>query len=163
MTYEQWAADVPECIRKDILWKMEAYRLALFAYDLIYEDCAALRKDDRTRALISQVVRAAGSISANVEEGYSRNTGRERGRFYEFAEGSAREVRGWYYKCRKQFSDKAVEHRLELATSLIRLLTRMTSNERKTPDLQCIARSSSGTKNQEPSTITEINHVQNEH
>lgn len=161
MTYEEWEADVPECIRKDVLWKMEAYRLALFAYDLVYEDCAGLRRDERTRALISQVVRAAGSISANVEEGYSRNTGRERGRFYEFAEGSAREVRGWYYKCRKQLAPKVTEHRLELATSLVRLLTRMTSNERKRPDLEPIARSSSSTKNQAPSTRNKANYDQN--
>jgi hypothetical protein len=34
MNYEEWLSGVPEEIRADSLWKVEAYRLALFAADL---------------------------------------------------------------------------------------------------------------------------------
>ena len=34
MTYEEWATGVSEEIRGDSLWKVEAYRLALFVADL---------------------------------------------------------------------------------------------------------------------------------
>jgi hypothetical protein len=38
MTYEEWAEQVPGEIQSDPLWKMEAYRLALFLHDLAWED-----------------------------------------------------------------------------------------------------------------------------
>jgi hypothetical protein len=34
MRYEDWEKEAPQEIRADSLWKMEAYRLALFAADL---------------------------------------------------------------------------------------------------------------------------------
>ena len=34
MNYEEWAKTVPEEITGDSLWKMEAYRLGLFAADM---------------------------------------------------------------------------------------------------------------------------------
>jgi len=38
MQYEEWERLVPETIRSDTLWKVEAYRLALFAADLGWYD-----------------------------------------------------------------------------------------------------------------------------
>jgi hypothetical protein len=34
MNYEEWEAAVPETITADSLWKMQAYRLALFLADI---------------------------------------------------------------------------------------------------------------------------------
>ncbi|OIO88203.1 MAG: hypothetical protein AUK03_16630 [Anaerolineae bacterium CG2_30_64_16] len=34
MTYEEWEEAVPEAIKADSLWRMKAYRLALFLADL---------------------------------------------------------------------------------------------------------------------------------
>ena len=96
MKYEEWEEAVPEEIKADSLWKMAAYRMALFAADLGWSDAGRLLKDRRTLGVSDQLYRALGSISANLAEGYSRGTGKDRARFYEYALGSARESRDWY-------------------------------------------------------------------
>ena len=82
--------------------------------------------------LPDQVVRAAGSISANIAEGWSRGTAKDRARFYEYALGSSRETRDWYYKGRRVLNKEVVNHRIELSTRLVRLTTTMTANEHRT-------------------------------
>jgi len=42
-------------------------------------------KDRRTLGLSDQLYRSLGSISANLAEGYSRGTGKDRAHFYEYA------------------------------------------------------------------------------
>jgi four helix bundle protein len=117
MTYEEWGKTVPEAIREDSLWKMAAYRLALFLADLGWHDVTKLVKDRRTLGLSSQLYEALCSISANIAEGYSRGTSRDRARFYEYALGSARESRDWYFKSRRILGEKVVYHRLQLLTA----------------------------------------------
>jgi hypothetical protein len=80
--YEEWEAQVPEEIRQDPLWQMEAYRLALYLYDLAWEDCQQLMRDPRGRAIAEQLIRSAGSICANIEEGYGRGMGRQYAQFW---------------------------------------------------------------------------------
>ena len=77
-----------------------------------------------------QLYRAVGSICANIQEGYSRGTGKDRARFYEYALGSARESRGWYYRGRKILADIVVQHRLNLLNQIIRLLLTMIPQQR---------------------------------
>lgn len=72
-----------------------------------------------------------GSISANLAEGYSRGTGRDRARFYEYALGSARESRDWYYKGRHILGPAVTTHRLNLLTQIIRLLLTMVPQQRQ--------------------------------
>jgi len=122
VTYEEWEAGVPEAIKGDSLWKMTAYRLALFASEIGWHDVTRLMKDRRTLGLADQLYRALGSIGANLAEGYSRGTGKDRARFYEYALGSARESRDWYYKGRHILTEAIVGHRLELLTRVIQLL-----------------------------------------
>ena len=130
MNYEEWENTVPQAIKGDSVWKVTAYRLALFLADLGWHDVTALMKDRRTIGLSDQLYRALGSISANIEEGYSRGTGKDRARFYEYALGSARESRGWYYKGRHILSEAIVQHRLQLLTEIIRLLLTMVPDQR---------------------------------
>jgi four helix bundle protein len=130
MNYETWARTVPAEITDDSLWKMEAYRLALFAADLGWHDVTKLAGDRRTLDLASQLYRAVGSIEANISEGYSRGSGRDRARFYEYALGSARESRGWYYKGRHVLTDPVTEHRLRLVTQIVCLLLAMVPDQR---------------------------------
>src|SRR6478609_9960056 len=98
MTYEEWEGSVPSEIRNDTLWKVEAYRRALFACEIGWTDVTKLIQDGRTKSLADQLYRSLGSIGANIAEGYSRGTSKERAHFYEYALGSAREARDWYYK-----------------------------------------------------------------
>jgi four helix bundle protein len=122
MNYQDWEQSVPQEIAGDRLWKMEVYRLALFAADLSWSDVSKLVKDRRTVRLSDQLFRAVGSIGANIAEGYSRGTGRDRARFYEYALGSAREARHWYHEGRHILGETVTSHRLKLITSIIRLL-----------------------------------------
>ena len=132
MNYQEWERNVPAEITGDALWRMEVYRLALFAADLAWNDVTKLAQDRRTRELSDQLYRAIGSVSANVAEGYSRGTGKDRARFYEYALGSARESRDWYYKGRHVLEEAITSHRLSLLTSVIRLLLTIVPAERKT-------------------------------
>jgi four helix bundle protein len=130
MNYDEWLKSVPVEITGDTLWKVEAYRLALFAADLGWHDVSKLMKDKRTLGLSDQLYRAIGSIGANVAEGYSRGTGKDRARFYEYGLGSARESRGWYYDGRHVLGEKVAEHRIRLSTQIIRLLLTMVPDQR---------------------------------
>lgn len=132
MTYDDWESEVPECIKRDTVWKLRVYRLGLFLCDLCWADTEKLYRRPRLKSSSDQLYRASSNISSNVCEGYSRGTGKDRARFYEYSLGSAREVRDWYYKCRRAVSPVVVEHRMELATEIIRLTLTMISNERRT-------------------------------
>jgi len=129
VTYREWEAAVPPSITEDALWTVEAYRLALFASDLCWQDVRKL-KAEKLYSLFDQLSRAVGGISAQIAEGYSRKTGRDRAHFYEYALGSARESRDWYYKSRHILGSAVVEHRLELHTRIIRLLMTMVPQQR---------------------------------
>lgn len=131
MTYADWEKEVPELIRSDPAWKMEAYRIALFVSDLSWPDSTKLLKDGRTRSIADQLFRASSRISACITEGYARGSGRDRARFYEYALGSARETRDWYYKARAVLTESVSMHRIDICTQLTKLLTRMVVNERK--------------------------------
>ena len=130
MTFEEWLRSVPSNLTCDPLWKMKVYQLALFAGDLGWSDVSRLMKDERTRSLANQLYRAIGSISTNIAEGYSRRSRKDRARFYEYALGSAREARTWYYQGRNILSAKVVSHRLQLLTNIIRLLLTIIPSER---------------------------------
>ena len=122
MDYTAWEKSVPDSITTDPLWRVEAYRLALFSADLGWHDVTKLMSDRRTRGLADQLYRALGGIGSQIGEGYSRGTGRDRARFYEYALGSARESRDWYYKARHVLGESVVAHRLNLLTQIARLL-----------------------------------------
>lgn len=101
---------------------MEVYRLSLFSIDLAWHDVSKLIRDKRTISLADQLNRAVGSISANIAEGYSRQSGRDQARFYEYALGSARETRNWYYQGRHILTEVVASHRMGLMTQIIRQL-----------------------------------------
>jgi four helix bundle protein len=125
MKYQEWLAQVPAEIRDDPLWKSEVYRLALFLGDLAWHDASKLTEKPFARSIADQLLRAAGSISANVCEGYSRASGKDQARFYEYALGSAREARDWYFKARHILGEEATQHRLTLLSQIIRQLLKM--------------------------------------
>lgn len=130
MNLKEWLAAAPKEIVNDALWHMEVYRLALFACDLAWQDVDRLVQDKRTISLADQLYRAIGSIGANVAEGYSRRSGRDQARFYEYALGSAREARGWYYQSRHVLGEDTAQNRIDLLTQIIRLLLTIIPSER---------------------------------
>ncbi len=131
MTFDEWAESVPDAIRTDVLWKVEAYRLALFLADLAWADTSKLAKDRRTIGIADQLFRATGKISSNIGEGYSRGTGKDRSRFYDYAIGSTRESRDWYFNARHLLGEKVSSHRTDLCMQILKLTMTMAKNERR--------------------------------
>jgi four helix bundle protein len=120
--YEDWVAELPDLVKSDPLWELMTYRKALFLADLAWFDCEKLLADPRGRGMAWQLVDSAGSVSANIEEGYGRGFGRDYGRFLRIALGSAREAKGWYIRGRHALAMAVVEHRVALIDELIKNL-----------------------------------------
>jgi four helix bundle protein len=131
MNYAEWLGTVPSEITNDPIWKLEVYRLALFAGDIGWNDVLALSKNNLMWSVADQLHRSLGSISANLTEGYSRSKGLDRARFFEISLGSARESRDWYYKSRHALLSEVVKHRMGLTTKIISMLTPMIYHQRK--------------------------------
>ena len=128
--FEAWMRGVPPDITTDTIWRMSAYRLALFLAFCSQKDLRWILNHRESRAYADQLLRAVGSISANIDEGYSRSSGRERAHFYEYALGSAREARGWYYKCSAALPEDVLLARLAQLSRIIRILTAIVPRER---------------------------------
>jgi len=130
MTFDDWVASVPVEIKEDPLWRMQVYRLSLFAADLAWPDVTKLIQDKRTIGLADQLYRSAGAVSSDIAEGYSRRSGKDQARYYEYALGSAREGRNWHYEGRHVLGEKVTSHRIRLWTEIIRLLLTIIPSER---------------------------------
>jgi len=128
--YNDWIKSVPKAITDDTLWKMKVYRLSLFLGDIGRNDISVLYKDGQTKSLSNQLYRALGSISSNIAEGYSMGTGKNRARYYEYALGSTRETRDWYYKGCHILGNEIIEHRFLILTEIIKLLLTMVPDQR---------------------------------
>ena len=130
VNFQEWIETVSADFKDDVLWKMTVFRIAMFLGDLSWFDVTKLVADRRTINLSDQLYEAVGSVDANIAEGYSRSSGKDRARFMEYSLGSARESRQWYYKGRHVLSEKVAYHRIQLLTQIIRLLLTMTPKER---------------------------------
>ena len=133
MTYDEWLKEVPENIKHDALWRFETYRKALFLADLTWADSDKLLADLRGRGIAWQLIESAGSISANIEEGYGRGFGKDYARFLRIALGSARETRGWYWRGRRVFASKVVSYRMALIDEIIAGLVTASEQQRRLP------------------------------
>ncbi len=99
MKYQKWIAEIPEEFTEDSVWNLKVYRAALYLSDLCWKDVNKII-DKKFYSPADQLFRSTGSISANITEGYSRSSFKEKARFYEIALGSARESKDWYFKSR---------------------------------------------------------------
>jgi len=130
--YDAWMAQVPGAITSERAWKFYAYRKALYLYDLCWDDCTELTRHPLGRPVANQLIRSAGSISANIEEGYGRGWGKDRLYFLRVALGSARESKGWYWKSHHLLPRAVLDHRLALLDEVIALLvTEITRQKRR--------------------------------
>lgn len=130
MGYKEWEKTVPESMKIDSVWKVSAYRYALYLSDLCWEDISILLKDKRTISLADQLYRAVSSVGANIAEGYSRSTGKDRALFYQYSLGSVREARDWYYKSRFVLGEQTFEQRAQIISEIVRLLVTMIPQQR---------------------------------
>jgi len=116
MRFEEWVGKVPEAFKNDPLWSVSVYRFAMYLPYVAGRDVGKLAQDARTQKIASQLYRAVESVGANIAEGYSRQSLRDRARFYEYALGSARESRHWYYQARLVPGEDVLAHRFCLLT-----------------------------------------------
>jgi len=131
--FEEWEKTVPPMIKNGPVWESWAYPKALYLYDLVWEDCQSLWKAPSGHSLADQLLRSAGSISANLEEGFGRGIQyKEYDQFLRYSLGSAREAQGWYYRCHHIFSAELVEQRSTLLEEIISLLVSTINRRRST-------------------------------
>ncbi len=117
-----WEKTCPRAITSDVIWKLDAYRAALFFTHVSRGDCRAIHAARPDDVSAQQLAKAAGSVSANLGEGYSRSTRADRIRFLDYALGSTRESVTWYEAARDVLPDDLVDQRLLLLTRVRSLL-----------------------------------------
>ncbi|MFI5310070.1 MAG: four helix bundle protein [Gemmatimonadales bacterium] len=122
-------------VTSDPLWNLEAYRSALFLTSVARDDAQLVPPGGAPVAAAAQLLRAAGSVSANIGEGYSRRTRTDRLRFLEYALGSARECISWYEALGGTLGAAALDSRRLLVARIRALLLGLIRSlrERNTP------------------------------
>ncbi|HEX6627921.1 MAG TPA: four helix bundle protein [Gemmatimonadaceae bacterium] len=111
---------------------MRAYRLAVELLEVAWMDAKTLSADPVTGRISGQLYAAVSSIGANIGEGYSRSSGKDRARIFEFALGSVREAIHWYRASRPILSE-LVTARLNTLEEIRRLLLAIIPRERGRP------------------------------
>ena len=134
MESDDWKAGAretqAEATNRGALGKVQAYALAIAAGERAWVDATAMKPEPLLAEVAPQLVRAIGSIAANVAEGYAKRSARDRIRFYEYALGSCAEAQSWYRTARMVLSAAVYEDRIACLTSIRRLLLVMIRNER---------------------------------
>ena len=129
--FEEWAAKVAQALRDDPLWQFQVYPKALYFYEFAWQDCGLLTPDPRGRAIAQQMIRSAGSISANIEEGFGRGFGNDYAYHLRVAMAEARETRGWYWRAHHILPDDLIRHRMSMTSEIIAMLIPNIQRQRK--------------------------------
>ena len=114
---------------KDPLFRMRAYQLAADLLPLAFHDAQILSAAPVTERIAGQLYAAVNSITATLGEGYSRSSGKDRSRFFEYALGSVRESISWYQGARPILG-AVVSDRLDNLEEIRRLLIAIIPRER---------------------------------
>ena len=130
MEYELWEKTAASPFHGDPIWRMTAFRMALYLLDEAWRDTQVLRRYPMLDPTSSQLYRAVGSIGANIAEGYSRSSGPDRARLYEYSLGSTRESQVWYYGCRHVMDEGVFASRFDCLVRIAKLLSRTIPEER---------------------------------
>ena len=125
-------SDLPlaEKTGRDPLSRMRAYQLARGLLADSWSDAERLRHHLVTEKVSGQLYAAVGSIAANIAEGYSRSSGRDRARIFDYALGSARESMTWYRSAEPVLGAEVVCGRLDTLEEVRRLLLAIIPRER---------------------------------
>lgn len=120
----------PTSESRDPLWRMRAYRLACELIDEVWKDTDKLKHHPATGKIAGQLYAAVGSIAANLGEGYSHSSGKDRARIFEYALGSARESMVWFRSAEPILGRAVVSERLNKLEEIRRLLISAIPRER---------------------------------
>ena len=132
LPFDEWVNTLPALLRSDPLWKSAYYRLAMYLYDLVWLDSVVISKDFRGREIVHQIVRSAGSVCANMEEGYRRGIGTaDFVRIMRISLGELGETQGWYFRSRHILSIATLDKRIKVIQQAIALTVTATDKNRK--------------------------------
>ena len=95
-----------------------------------FTDSEKLMENAITERVAGQLYAAIGSIGANITEGYSRSSGKDRVRFFEYSLGSVRESMKWYRHSHPVLGEETVTNRLDRLEEMRRLLLAIIPRER---------------------------------
>src|SRR6266542_2713542 len=96
----------------DPITRMRVYQIATALLPEAYQDAKLLRADPITSEIAGQLYAAVSSIEGHIGEGYSRSSGRDRARIFEYALGSVRESMTWYRSAKPVLGEATVNDRL---------------------------------------------------
>jgi four helix bundle protein len=128
--YGAWEMRQNDVTTRDAVWSLVAYRKSCYLQEIAWPDVCRLTRVRLTRSVADQLYDAVGSICANISEGFSRSSPRDRCRMYEYALGSARECVAWYRGARPVLGGELVAERHALLQEIIRLLLTMIGTDR---------------------------------
>jgi four helix bundle protein len=118
-------------MKKDPLENYQVYIRASAFFENVFDDTKKMMSDIRGKELTRQLIRSAGSICANFEEGYGSDSTKHFRHYLTISRGSARETKGWY-KRSKFFFDKAlIDKRINEIDKIISLLVSMIETLKK--------------------------------
>ena len=117
----------------DRLSRMRVYRLAIDLVPDAWHDAGKLREDPVTEKISGQLYAAVGSVVSNLAEGYSRSSGRDRARIFEYALGSVREAMAWYRLGEPVLGADVVRGRFAILEEMRRMLLAIIPRERGRP------------------------------
>lgn len=120
--FQAWERQASPSLREDPLWKLHSCRVAMFALHRAQDDAARARRRGADDAVVTQLLRALGSVSANIAEAFGRPTAADRSRFLSYALGSVRESIAWYHSLAERLPGDTVDERVAVLSDLRRLL-----------------------------------------
>jgi four helix bundle protein len=114
----------------DPLTRMRVFQLAAELVPDAFEDAKVLRAEPITEEIAGQLYAAVCSIEANISEGYSRSSGKDRARIFEYALGSVRESMSWYKSSNPVLGEQTVQDRRDRLEEMRRLFLAIIPRER---------------------------------
>jgi four helix bundle protein len=115
---------------RDPLRRMRVYLLADELMPDAWDDAKTLALEPLMQETARQLYASVGSIAANISEGYSRSSGRDRARLFEIALGSVRDSTSWYRAAAPVLSSIVVADRLNRLEEMRRMLLAIIPRER---------------------------------
>lgn len=119
-----------EYVEDDPLQRMKVYQYARTLRESAWPDVELLTPHIGMQRVVVQLYESVGSIAANIAEGYSKSSGKDRARSFEYALGSARESKEWYEAGLPVLGKEIVNARLEVLGHIRRMLTAIIPEER---------------------------------
>ena len=114
----------------DPITRMGVFQIATALIPDAFQDAKLLQAEPVTAEIAGQLYAAVSSIEGHIGEGYSRSSGKDRARIFEYALGSVRESMTWYRSGKPVLGESTANNRLERLEEIRRLFLAMIPRER---------------------------------